>query len=476
MTTRRETVAEKYDVTIIGAGPGGYVAAIRCAQLGLKTAIVEKDSRLGGTCLLRGCIPTKALLESAHLYDKVRDAKKFGIKVDGASLDFDAVQKYRERTVTTNSKGVDFLMRKNKIDVHSGHGRLAGRGKVSVTDADGKVTELQSKNVILATGSVCKDLPFIEMDHVRTVNSDDILEIQKVPASLVVMGAGAVGTEFACVYNSFGAKVTLVEYMDRLLPIEDEDCSAELEKAFKRRGITSKTASKVTKVDLVKGGVKVHVEPRDGGDAEVIEAEMLLVAVGRAPVTWDVGLETTSIRADERGMIPVDGHCRTSEPGVFAIGDIIATPMLAHAASHEGVLVAETIAGKEPHPINHLHTPNCTYTFPEVASVGLTEKAAREKGYDVKLGSFPFTANGKARIMGEPEGLVKIVADAKYNEVLGVHIVGPKATELISELVLALGLESTVDEIAHAIHPHPTLAESIGEAAHAALNGAPLNA
>lgn len=469
-------MAENYDVIVIGSGPGGYVAAIRCAQLGLNTAIVEKDDRLGGTCLLRGCIPTKALLESAHLYEKMHESKKFGIKASGVELDFPAVQKYRAKTVTANSKGVNFLMRKNKIDVLSGYGRIDGKDKVTVTDGDGNVTAYGTKAIVIATGSVCKDMPFIEMDHVRTVNSDDILEIDKVPESLVVMGAGAVGTEFASVYHAFGTKVTVIEYMDYLLPIEDEDISKELGKSFKKRGIEVKTASKVSKVDLVDGGVKITVEPREGGEAEVLDAEMLLVAVGRAAVTDDIGLDTVGIDTDDRGMIPVDDHCRTSVDGIYAIGDVIATPWLAHVASHEGVIVAEQIAGQEVHPFNYDHTPNCTYTSPEVASVGLTEKKAKERGHEIKIGTFPMSANGKARIMNEAEGVIKIIADAKHNELLGVHIIGPKATELISELVLGLGLETTVEEIAHAIHPHPTLAEAVGEAAHALLHGNPLNA
>ncbi len=469
-------MAQNYDVTVIGSGPGGYVAAIRCAQLGLKTAIVEKDARLGGTCLLRGCIPTKALLESAHLYEKMQESSKFGIKATGVEVDFPAVQKYRAKTVTTNSKGVSFLMRKNKIDVIAGHGRIAGKGKVTVTAADGTVTEIACKSTIIATGSVCKDMPFIEMDHKRTVNSDDILEISEIPKSLVVMGAGAVGSEFASVYASFGTKVTIIEYMDHLLPIEDEAISVELGKAFKKRGIDVMTASKVTKVDLVAEGVKVSVEPRDGGAAQVIDADMLLVAVGRAAVTGDVGLDTVGITTDDRGMITVDDHCRTSAEGVYAIGDVIATPWLAHVASHEGVLVAEAIAGNDVHPINYDHTPNCTYSFPEVASVGLTEKKAIERGHKVKVGTFPFTANGKARIMGEPEGLVKIISDEAHDELLGVHVIGPKATELIAEMVLGLELETTVEEIAHAMHPHPTLSEAMGEAAHALLHGNPLNA
>lgn len=467
---------QTYDVTIIGAGPGGYVAAVRCAQLGLKTAIIEKDDRMGGTCLLRGCIPTKALLECAHQFDKAKHAGKWGIKVGEVTLDFTEVQKFRAKTVTVNSKGVDFLMRKNKVDVLRGHGRLAGPGKVTVTAKDGVVTTVSTKHVILATGSVCKDMPGIPMDHKRVVNSDDILEIDHVPASLIVMGAGAVGSEFASIYNAFGSKVTLVEYMDHVLPIEDEDVSRELAKNFKKRGIDVRTASKVSSVKATATGVQVVVEPRDGGAGETLEAEMLLVAVGRAPVTGDIGLDGTKVKRDARGVIAIDEFCRTEEPNVYAIGDLVPTPWLAHVASHQGVQVAELIAGKHVHAINYGHTPNCTYCDPEVASVGLTEKKARERGYEVKTGTFSFSANGKARIMGEDAGFIKIVADAKFDEILGVHIIGPKATELISEAVLALHLECTVEELLATIHPHPTLAEAMGEAAAATFNGAPLNA
>lgn len=466
----------KFDVTIIGAGPGGYVAAVRCAQLGLKTAIVERDSRMGGTCLLRGCIPTKALLECAHVYDKARESSKYGVITTGVSLDFGAVQGYREKTVATNSKGVQFLMRKNKVEVLSGHGRLAGKGKVSVTAADGTVKTVETKHVILATGSKCKDFPGITIDHKQIVNSDDILEIQKVPKSLVVLGAGAVGSEFASVYASFGAKVTLVEYADFILPIEDEDVSKELEKIYKKRGIDVRTATSISKAELAGDVVKITLTPKAGGESVVIEAEMLLVAAGRAAVTSDIGAEGTGVKVDERGFIDVNTFCQTGEPGVYAIGDIIKTPWLAHVASHEGVMVAEHIAGKHPHAIRYDRVPNCTYCEPEVASVGLTEKAARAKGYDVKVGTFPFAANGKARIMGSDGGFIKIVADKKHDELLGVHIIGPKATELISEAVLALELESTVEELFHAMHPHPTLAEAMGEAAAAAFLGAPLNA
>lgn len=464
---------QEYDVTVIGSGPGGYVAAIRCAQLGLRTAIVEKDDRLGGTCLLRGCIPTKALLESAHLYDKMRKASTWGISADGVSVDFGAVQKYRGKVVTQNSKGVSFLMRKNKIEVHQGHGRLDGRGKVSVTDAKGKVTALRTKHVILATGSVCKDMPFIEMDHRRTVNSDDILEIKTIPESLIVMGAGAVGTEFASIYNSFGSRTTLVEFQEHILPIEDTDVSVELAKVLGKRGIDVRTSTAIKKVDLVDNGVRVTMEK--DGKAETLEASMLLVAVGRAAVTDDLGLEGTAVKRDERGLIAVDDHLRTGEENVWAIGDIIATPWLAHVASHEGVLVAEQIAGKDVHPFNYDHTPNCTYCDPEVASVGLTEREARKRGYDVKTGVFPFSASGKARIMGEDAGFIKLVAETRYDQLLGAHIIGPKATELIAELAVALHLESTVEEVFHTIHPHPTLSEGVGEAAAAAFLGAPIH-
>lgn len=465
-----------YDATIIGAGPGGYVAAVRCAQLGLKTAIIEKDARLGGTCLLRGCIPTKALLECAHVFETTHKAAKWGVKTTGVELDFGAVQSFREKTVDANSKGVQFLMRKNKVDVIAGHGRIAGPGEVAVTAADGSVKTVRTKNTIIATGSVCKPMPGIETDHVSVLNSDDILEIKEVPKSLVIMGAGAVGTEFAAVYHAFGTKVTLIEFMDHILPIEDEDISKELTRLYRKKGVDVRTAARVTGVVKGGSGVLVSVEPRDGGTAEVIDAEKLLVAVGRAAVTWDIGLDKTAIKADARGMIEVDEFCRTAEPGVFAIGDVIKTPWLAHVASHEGVMVAEVIAGKHPHPINYDHTPNCTYCDPEVSSVGLTEKKARERGFDVKVGTFPFSASGKARIMGSDAGMVKIVSETKYNQVLGVHIIGPKATELIAEAVLALELESTVEELAHAMHPHPTLSEAVGEAAASALNGAALNA
>jgi dihydrolipoamide dehydrogenase len=455
-----------YDVVVIGSGPGGYVAAIHAAQSGLKTGIIEKNPSLGGTCLNVGCIPTKALLESAHLYDKMKEAKKFGLKVAGLEVDWPGVQKYRKKVVRQNTNGVSYLMRKNKITVHKGHGRLLGGGKISVTAEDGSVETLTAKHTILATGSVCKSFSFIPMDHERTVNSDDILELPFIPKRMVVMGAGAVGTEFASVYNTFGTEVTIIEVMDRLLPMEDEEISKELGRAFKKRNITALTQHFIQKVEREGDIVKVEVK---GPDDKIVamECDLFLMAAGRQPVSYDLGLENTKIEITKRDTIVVDDLLRTAEPNVYAIGDVIDTPWLAHVASHEGLLVVDHLMGKEVEPIDYNRTPSCTYCHPEVASIGLTEAQAKEKGYEVRTGTFPFSANARARIMQEAEGLIKIVADAKYDEVLGMHIIGPKATELILEGGMALALESTVEEIIHTIHAHPTLGEALAEAAHA---------
>ncbi len=461
-------MASTYDVVVLGAGPGGYVAAIRAAQLGQKTAIVEKDKRLGGTCTLRGCIPTKALLYTAELIEHFAHAAEMGVDVEKVQLNFLAAQKHKERVVTKNSAGIDYLMKKNKIDVVKGQGRIAGKGKVEVQGEAGKI-ELLYKNLILATGSVVKDIPIAPPDHRRIVTSDSILNLEQVPKSLVVLGAGAVGMEFASVFAHFGAKVTVVEMLPHLLPIEDEDSSKEMERAWKRRGIDFHVDAKVERVETTANGVKVAV--KKGNEAVSLEAEMLLSAVGRKPVTEDIGLEKTAVKV-ERGFIQVDGTMRTAEPGVYAIGDVVPTPALAHVAMHEGILAAEHLAGRHVSPINYDRVPNCTYTYPEVASVGLSEKRARERGYDVKIGSFPFSANGKARISREEFGMVKIVSEKKYDEVLGVHIVGPKATELIAEACAALRLETTTEELARTIHAHPTLSEAVGEAAHATLGAA----
>lgn len=455
---------EQFDVTVIGSGPGGYVAAIRGAQLGLKVAIVEKDKRLGGTCTLRGCIPTKQLLMSAHYYEKAqKDLADFGVQVSEVRLAFADVQKRKEKVVTKNSKGIEFLMKKNAITVFKGAGRLALPGKVEVTGEGGQKQTIDTKNIIIATGSVVRPIPGFETDGERVVNSDHILELERVPKSLIVVGSGAVGTEFASVYSRFGAETTLVELLPRLMPLEDEEVSKELEKSFRKRGIKSLTGTKLERVERTDAGVRATGKDAKGGDVS-LEAEMLLVAVGRMPFTEGLGLEGTRVKV-ERGYVQVDDFCRTAEPNVYAIGDVIPTPALAHLASKEGILVVEQIAGQKAHPINMRHVPSCTYCDPEVASVGLTEAKAREMGYDVKVAKFPFSASGKARILGEEEGFVKVVSETRYDELLGVHIIGPHATEIIHEAIISLHLESTAEELGRAIHAHPTVSEAIMEAA-----------
>jgi dihydrolipoamide dehydrogenase len=455
--------SEQFDVVIIGAGPGGYVAAVRGAQLGLKVALVEKDKRLGGTCGLRGCIPTKQLLMSAHVYEQTQHAAEFGVLASEVKLAFADVQKRKEKVVLKNSKGVEYLMKKNKVTTFTGTARLALPGRVEVATADGAKQTLATKNIIIATGSVVRPIPGFETDGERVVNSDHILELKEVPKSLIVLGSGAVGVEFASVYSRFGAETTLVELMPRLMPLEDEEISKELEKSFRKRGIKSLTGTKLEKVEKTDAGVRVSGKDAKGGDVS-LEAEMLLVAVGRMPYLEGLGVEGTRIKV-ERGSIQVDEFCRTGEPGVYAIGDVIPTPWLAHLASKEGILAVEQIAGHDARPINLRQVPSCTYCDPEVASVGLTEAKAREEGYDVKAAKFPFSASGKARILGEEEGFVKIVADKRYDEILGVHIIGPHATEIIHEAIVAMHLESTAEELGRTIHAHPTVSESVMEAA-----------
>lgn len=455
---------EQFDVTIIGSGPGGYVAAIRAAQLGLKVALVEKDKRLGGTCTLRGCIPTKQLLMSAHVYEQMQHAADFGVEASGIQLAFANVQKRKDKVVMKNSKGIEYLMKKNKITTFSGTGKLALPGKVEVTAADGKKETINTKNIILATGSVVRPIPGFETDGAHVVSSDHILELKEVPKSLIVLGAGAVGVEFASVYSRFGADTTIVELMPRLVPLEDEEVSKELEKSFRKRGIKSQVDTKLEKLEKAESGVVVSGKTSKG-EAVQLEAEMILVAVGRMPYTEGLGLEGTKIKV-EKGFVQIDEYQQTGEQGVYAIGDVVPTPLLAHLASKEGIVAVEHMAGhKDVRPINLRLVPNCTYCDPEVASVGLTEAKAREMGYDVKLGKFPFSASGKARILGEEEGFVKIVSEAKYDEILGVHIIGPHATELIAEACVAMQLESTADELGRTMHAHPTVSEAIMEAA-----------
>lgn len=456
---------EQFDVTVIGAGPGGYVAAIRAAQVGLKVAIIERDKSLGGTCLLRGCIPTKELLHSAHVYDLISDPEEFGVSVEGYKLNFPQVMTRKNKVVTKLSKGVEFLMKKNKITVFKGQGKLEGKGRVTVTGADGKAQDVPTKNVIIATGSAPRLLPNLTAQSPRIVTSDELLDFDHVPKSLAVLGAGAVGVEFASVFKRFGSEVTIIEMLDRLVPIEDAETSAELQKAFRKRGINVMTSTRFEAATINADGVEISFTDAQGKSGKMT-VQTLLVAIGRRPVTDGLGLENTRCEVD-RGYIKIDEFMRTAEPNVYAIGDVVPTPWLAHVASKEGCVAAEHIAGRNPHPINYNLVPNCTYCEPEIGSVGLTEAKAKEKGYTVKVGKFPFSALGKAMILGETEGFVKVVADAKYDEVLGVHMIGPHATDLLAEACVAMGLEATAEEFGHIMHAHPTLSEAVMEAAEA---------
>ena len=454
---------QQYDLVIIGSGPGGYVAGIRAGQVGLKTAVVEKDPFLGGTCLHRGCIPTKSLLENAEVWAKIQKSKEFGITVGDVKLDWKVVQDRKQSVVDSNAKGIEFYFKKYKVDRVTGFGKLIDRNTVEVTAEGGATNRLKTKNIILAMGSVPRDLPHIKTDGKRIINSDHILQIDRVPKSMLVIGAGAVGCEFASIFSRFGTKTTIVEVMPQLLPIEDDEIAKEFTRIFKKKGVEVFTDAKVLSCEVTENGVKSTIESK--GKQQVIETEIVLSATGRRAVTENCGLEKTKVKLDQRGFVQVDQFMRTGEQGVYAIGDIVPTPALAHCASAEGILAVEHIKGLDVRPINYDHVPNATYTEPEVASVGLTEKRAKERGFDVKIGRFPLTANAKNKIMGMDGGLVKYVSDAKYDELLGVHIVGPKATELIAEACAALELEATSESIAKTIHAHPTLSEALMEAA-----------
>jgi dihydrolipoamide dehydrogenase len=461
--------APKYDVVVIGSGPGGYVAAIRAGQLGLKTAIVEKDDKWGGTCLHVGCIPTKDLLLSADVYDYVKNAREFGIVAKDVSVDWPGIIARKTKVVTKLAKGVEFLLKKNKVEMIRGLAKIAGPGKISVTDPKGATQEITAKNIVLATGSEARMLPGLEADGKILLTNKEILNLPAIPKSMVIIGAGAVGVEFASIFQRFGTKVTVLEMLPRAVPLEDEEISAELEKSLKHQGIAIQTQTKVTKVTKTATGVTLEYTVGDG-KPQTLEAETCLVAVGRVPNTTNLGLEKTRVKL-ERGFVKTNGFLQTDEPGIHAIGDIVAnSPLLAHVASMEGIVAVTHAAGKHAEAINHRQIPNCTYTEPEVASVGLTERLAREAGHNVKIGKFPYMAVSKAAILGVREGFVKVVSDEKYGEILGVHIIGPRATETIAEAVMAMRLEGTVDDIAHTIHAHPTLAEAVGEAAHAAVD------
>ena len=456
---------KSYDVAIIGSGPGGYVAAIRAAQLGLSALIIERDTRLGGVCTLRGCIPTKALLHTADLLEEAKHGGDVGVAAREVRLDLPAAMKHKEKVVRQSTNGISYLMKKNRIDVATGFGRVAGVGRVSVTGPDGAETAYSAKNILVATGSAPRELPGIEIDHKTILSSDSILELTEVPKSLLVIGSGAVGVEFASMFARFGSKTTILEILPRIVPIEDEDISRELAASFKRQGMTVYVDARVERVTKTDAGVEVLART-SAEKTETMRAEKVLLAVGRKPLSEGIGLEGVGV-ATERGYVKIDGRMRTNVPGIYAIGDLVPTPWLAHVASAEGVVAVETMAGKETQPLNYDQVPGCTYCSPEVASIGLTEAKARERGYDVAVGKFPFTAIGKARVINETAGFVKIVAEKKYDEVLGVHIIGPHATELIAEAGAAMRLEATSEDLVRTIHAHPTLAEAIHEASEA---------
>ena len=483
-------MANEYDVVVIGAGTGGYVAAIRAAQLGLKVAVVEKQKALGGTCLIWGCIPTKALLEHAHALKVAQSAKEWGLTgIDGAAvgIDMPAVHARKDKMISGLTGGIEMLFKKNKIDWIKGVGQLTGGLNVDVTlhdpaQAGGKQSLTAKKEIIVATGSTPRSVPGIDVDRKKIIFSDEAIHLPAVPKSIAIMGSGAVGVEFASIFKSYGSDVTVIELLPRLVPGEDEAVSSELERTFKKKGIKVLTGSKVTSAKAGGKGVDIDVQGADpstgsgqGGKSQKLNFELLLVATGRGPVTEGLDAEKLGIKMD-RGYIVVDQLFKTSVPGISAIGDVITMGgphyQLAHVSSMEGIVLAERIAGHDVQPINYDHVPRCTYTEPEIGSVGLTEAQAKAQGHDVRVGSFPFRALARARMAGEVDGLVKIVAEKKYDEILGVHIIGPRATELIAEAVMALRMEVTVEELIKTIHAHPTMSEAVGEASHAAHGAA----
>ncbi|HEX4346510.1 MAG TPA: dihydrolipoyl dehydrogenase [Vicinamibacterales bacterium] len=472
-------MANEFDVVVIGAGTGGYVAAIRAAQLGLSVAVVEKQKALGGTCLLWGCIPTKALLEHAHALKVVQGAKEWGIVPSSPfTIDMAQVQARKDRIVNGLTKGIEFLFKKNKIEWIKGTARLAGQrgGPLDVDVFEGATQTIRArKEIIVATGSSPRSVPGITIDRQRIITSDEAIGLKEVPKSIVILGSGAVGVEFASIFRRFGSEVTILELLPRLVPIEDDAVSAELEKSFRKQGITAHTGAKATGARATADGVDVDVTLADGS-ASTLHADYLLVATGRGPVTTGLDAERIGLEI-VKGYIKVDTLYRTNVPGISAIGDVITLgaaphPQLAHVSSAEGVVTAERIAGVDTRPINYDHVPGCTYCDPEIGSVGLTEREARDRGIDVRIGTFPFNVLARAKIAGELDGFVKIVASTRYDEVLGVHMIGPRATELVAEATLALRLESTVEDLIRTIHAHPTMSEAVGEAAHAAHGAA----
>lgn len=452
----------KYDVVVIGSGPGGYVAAIRAAQWGLKTAVVEKDPFLGGTCLHVGCIPTKVFLHHADIYDHFKRAEEFGFEVKDVKINWQAILARKDKIVKKHAGGIGLLFKKNKVESITGWGKIAGPGRVSV-EKDGKTTELETANVLLATGSEARSLPGVEIDGKTVLTNREILLLSEIPKSMIVVGAGAVGVEFASIFRTFGTEVTILEALPRVVPLEDEEISPELEKAFKKKGIRIETESKVEAVKKDAHGATVTFKDKTG-KSQTISAEKVLIAVGRRPLTENIGLEKTKAKV-ERGYIHTNAYMETDEPHLYAIGDIVAgQPQLAHAASMEGIIAVGRMAGKEMQPFDRKRCPNATYCEPQIGSIGLTEKQARDAGFSVKTGKFPFLGNSKATILGQHEGFIKVVAEEKYGEILGVHAIGPLATEIIAEPVAALGLEATLDDMAATIHAHPTVWEAMGDA------------
>jgi dihydrolipoamide dehydrogenase len=456
-----------YDLIVIGSGPGGYVAAIRASQLGLKTAIIEKES-LGGICLNWGCIPTKALLKSAQVFEYLNHSQDYGIKINGTGeVDFGAVIKRSRGVADGMSKGVQFLMKKNKIEVINGFGKLKSKGVVEVKLNDGSTKQITATSIILATGGRSRELPNIKQDGIKVIGYRQAMILPKQPKSMVVVGSGAIGIEFAYFYNSIGTKVTVVEYLDNIVPLEDEEISRNLQRILKKQGINILTGANVESVDSTGELCKVNVKTATG--MEVIEAEIVLSAVGISTNIEGIGLEEVGVKT-ERGKVLVDDYYKTNIDGVYAIGDIVKGQALAHVASAEGIICVEKIAGQNPHPLDYNNIPGCTYCSPEVASVGYTEKAAKEAGYEIKVGKFPFSASGKASAAGAKDGFVKLIFDAKYGEFLGAHMLGYNVTEMIAEVVTARKLEATGHEIIKSVHPHPTMSEAVMEAAAAAYD------
>jgi dihydrolipoamide dehydrogenase len=468
-------LAEPFDVVVIGSGTGGYVAAIRAAQLGLKTGVVERQPMLGGTCLSWGCIPTKALLEHAHALKIAQESAEWGIALGTnvkPSIDMARVHARKNKIVTGLTKGVEFLFKKNKIEWIRGTARLAGSGKVEVTGSGPR--SLSAREIVVATGSAPRSVPGITIDKKHIVTSDEAIHLAAVPKSIAILGSGAVGVEFASIFRRFGSEVTLIELLPRIVPNEDEAVSAELEKAFRKRGITVRTGAKVTSASVSSGSVKLEMTA--GGKTETLTVEKLLVATGRGPVTDGLGAVEAGLKL-ERGYVVVDELFRTNVAGISAIGDVItmpgiAHPQLAHLSSAEGIVLAERIAGLEARPIDYDQVPSCTYCEPEIGSIGLTEQQAAKRGYEVRTGVFPFGVLGRAKMAGDTEGFVKIVAEKRYDQLLGVHMIGARATELVAEAAVALRLEATVEELIRTIHAHPTMSEAVGEAAHAAHGAA----